>query len=199
MNAFVADNPFSTRHTRPGAIAFRFDGGESVAALVDQLREWQWWGQIVGPHGSGKSTLLAALLPALKAAGRQVELVTLHQGDRRLPFDRASWRRRSSATQLVIDGYEQLTWFARRSLTRHCRRYSCGLLVTSHDDVGLQTLFTTRPSLELARKIVRGLVGTDDALFTDADIESAWHARNGNLREMLFDLYDAFEDRRRER
>ena len=196
MNAYVADNPFSTRHTRPGAIAFRFDDGESIEALVDRLREQDWWGQIVGPHGSGKSTLLAALLPALEAAGRQVELVTLHQGERRLPFDRTSWSRFSSSTQLVVDGYEQLGWFARWSLARSCRRQGCGLLVTAHCDVGLPALFTTQPSLELAREIVRGLVGTDEALFTDADIESAWTARHGNLREMLFDLYDLFEARR---
>ena len=198
MNAFVADNPFSTRHTRPGTIAFRFDGGESIEALVDRLREQGWWGQIVGPHGSGKSTLLAALLPTLEAAGRQVELVSLHQGDRRLPFDRASWRQRSSATQLVIDGYEQLGWFGRWSLARRCRRQGCGLLVTSHHDVGLPTLFATRTSLELAREIVRWLVGTDEALLADADIESAWHARHGNLRETLFDLYDLFEEHRHE-
>ena len=61
-----ADNPFSTRYTRPGAIPFRFPPGTSADGLVEQLRRQQWRGAIVGPHGSGKSSLVAALVPPLR-------------------------------------------------------------------------------------------------------------------------------------
>lgn len=196
MHTLIADNPFSTCRTRPGAIAFCFDGDGSVDALVDRLRRQEWWGQIVGPHGSGKSTLLAVLLPALEASGRQIECVTLHQGDRRLPMGRSALRSYSSSTQVVLDGYEQLGWFARWSLSRRCRRQGCGLLVTAHRDIGLPTLFATRPTLELTTKIVRHLLGPDDVAITDSHIGSAWIARQGNLRETLFDLYDLFEEHR---
>lgn len=195
MNAFVAENPFSTRRTRPGAIAFRFHGNESAEAIIERLRERQWWGQIVGPHGSGKSTLLATLLPTLEAAGREVRIVTLHQGDRRVPFSKADWRRLSSSAQVVVDGYEQLSWFARLSLARRCRRYGCGLLVTAHRDLGVPTIFATRPELQLAKQVVLELAGATDAV-ADRDVESAWQTRDGNLREVLFDLYDLFEERR---
>jgi len=105
----VVSNPFSTRFIRPGAIRFLFPDGESAALLVQRLRENRWGGQIIGPHGSGKSTLLATLKPELETAGRQVLWITLHQGERRLPaLDRRSL---GPTTQLVIDGYEQLSWW----------------------------------------------------------------------------------------
>ncbi len=67
----TAENPFSTRHVRPGALSFLFARGDSTAALVEQLQRNGWRGQITGPHGAGKSTLLATLVPELQRAGRQ--------------------------------------------------------------------------------------------------------------------------------
>ncbi len=191
-----ANNPFSTRCTRPGAIPFRFENGADATTLVGRLRSLGWRAQIVGPHGSGKSTLIAALRPALAAAGREVRLVGLHQGDRRLPISADEWRQFTPATQLIVDGYEQLGAFARWQVARRCRRQGCGLLVTTHADVGLATLFTTSPCLELAVALVRQLLPPCDDTIAEADIEAAWRANGGNLREMLFALYDLFEQRR---
>ncbi|HVA46379.1 MAG TPA: hypothetical protein VNH11_08400 [Pirellulales bacterium] len=198
MELVPANNPFSTRRTRPGAIAFRFEDGEEAGTVVERLRSNEWWGQIVGPHGSGKSTLLATLLPALEAAGRRVQLIALHEGERRLPLVKDAWRGLSASTQIIVDGYEQLGPFARWSLTRRCRRCGCGLLVTTHRDLGLPTIWTMNPRLELAKDLVRDLLPPGDETIADRDIESAWHARHGNLREALFDLYDLFEQRQPE-
>jgi hypothetical protein len=66
-----AENPFSTRHVRPGAIAYQFPPGKSADRLVQRLGENNWQGQIVGPHGSGKSALMAALKAAIEQSGRQ--------------------------------------------------------------------------------------------------------------------------------
>ena len=191
-----ASNPFSTRHTRPGAIRFHFDDSEDETTVVERLASLGWWGQIVGPHGSGKSTLVAALRSALETAGREVHLVHLHQGDRQLPITSPAWLDFTSATQLVVDGYEQLGPFARWQVSRRCRRRGCGLLVTTHRDLGLPTLYTTRPGLNVAVALVRQLLPPGESIIGAGDIESAWRARNGNLREMLFDLYDLFEQRR---
>lgn len=191
-----ARNPFSTRHTRPGAIRFQFDEGESETALVARLREFNWWGQIVGPHGSGKTTLLATLRPALEAAGRHVRFVTLRQEDHALPITRGDWRIFSSGTQLVVDGYEQLGRFARRLVEWRCRRSGCGLLVTIHHDAGLPALFTTTPRLEVAMTIVRQLLPPGEDPIDPSDIASAWQRHHGNLREVLFALYDLIEQRR---
>jgi hypothetical protein len=189
-------NPFSTRYVRPGAIAFRFPPDCGIGLLVDRLRSNDWWGQIVGPHGSGKSSLLAALTPALSDSGRRVVRLTLHDGQRRLG---AAWHRcetLDTESQVVVDGYEQLSAWSKRGLKRHCRRRGAGLLVTSHDDVGLPLLFTANPDLEMAQRVVAGLLLPGDRTIDCNDVVRAWQARGGNLREALFDLYRLYEERR---
>jgi hypothetical protein len=62
--------------------------------------------------------------------------------------------------------------------------------------MGLPPLFTTRPTLELARKIVsRLLEGTDGTGVPsyEADIAAAYAAHGANLRELLFSLYDVHQ------
>jgi hypothetical protein len=191
----VTSNPFSTRFIRPGAISYIFHEGQSVEVLVDRLRGQNWWGQIIGPHGSGKSTLLATLTPALEAAGRHVISITLHQGEHRLPsLDRENL---SGNTQLVIDGYEQLSWWSRRRVKSLCRRHGTGLLVTAHTDVGLPTLCSTQPSEELARAVVARLLSNGESNITGNDVATAFAAAGGNLRETLFKLYDVYQQRQR--
>ena len=187
-------NPFATRFTRPGAIDFLFGDDESAAALLERLRDNNWWGQIVGPHGSGKSTLLAALAPALEAAGRHVIQVSLHQGEHRLPSMDAEL---TTSSQLVIDGYEQLGWFWRRRTKSRCRRAGCGLLVTTHRDLGLPTIYATRPSERLMRDIVARLLPRGGSAITEADVAAAYSSTDGNLRETLFRLFDVYEARNR--
>lgn len=189
-------NPFATWRTRPGALKFRFPDGEDAAALVERLRWHEWRGQIVGPHGSGKSTLLAALVPALEAAHRRVHEVAMHDGQRRLGLSREDWRKLNSGDQLIVDGYEQLSRMARGCVAWRCRRRRCGLLVTTHRDLGLPTLCTMKPRLELAVDLVRELLPPGDETIRPVDVAAAWRRRGGNMRELLFDLYDLFERRR---
>lgn len=197
-------NPFSTRFTRPGALPFYFNEGDDAARLLARLRRHNWFGQIVGPHGSGKSTLLAVLRPALADAGRDVTLVELRKDEGGLRHvwcqlfggqDTAERHRLSANTQVIIDGYEQLGWWARWLVVRGCRRRGCGLLVTAHDDSGLPILYTTRPRLELALALVRRLAPSADVI-GEADVAAAWHEHRGDMRETLFSLYDLFERRR---
>jgi energy-coupling factor transporter ATP-binding protein EcfA2 len=186
-------NPFATRFIRPGAMPFIFLDGESAASLVDRLRQQQWWGQIIGPHGSGKSTLLATLIPTLTAAGRHVVSHTLHQGEHRLAaLHRESF---SPSTQLMIDGYEQLSWWQKRRVKSHCRRAGCGLLVTAHADVGLPTVYRTQSSESLAATVVSRLLPATGHEIATADIAAAYSAAEGNVRETLFKLYDVYQQR----
>ena len=187
-------NPFSTRWTRPGGIPFRFPPGVSPESLVERLRQNGWRGQVVGGHGSGKSALVAALAPAIKRAGRQVLLIELHDGQRRPPADFGA--NLSPPTVLIVDGCEQLTLWNRFRLKWFCRRWGVGLVVTTHRSLGLPDLFRTSVTPELAQEIVESLLGPDKSLIRQEEVAQATARHQGNLREVLFELYDLYEQRR---
>lgn len=189
-----SSNPFATRFTRPGAMDFLFLDGESAQTLVSRLRENAWQGEIVGPHGAGKSTLLATLIEPLTLAGRGIVQATLHQGETSLPKALDDWRYWSASTQVIVDGYEQLTWWSRRQLGRRVRDRQAGLLVTSHAPTGLPTIIVVIPRLEAAEQVVRSLL-PDKQVITLEDIERTFRECDGNIREMLFQLYDLYQAR----
>ena len=196
-------NPFATRFIRPGAMPFHFHGGGSAHDLVAQLESNNWWGQILGPHGSGKSTLIATLEPALTQHGRDVIHLRLHESEHALPKDFFASNYWTKSTQLVVDGYEQLGWLSKRKVKRHCRQQGCGLLVSSHADVGLPTIFETKPSADLAQWLTRELLeqhGNADLCehgpFAASKIAELAKKHGGNVREVLFELYDLYESNR---
>ncbi|MHB1034960.1 MAG: P-loop NTPase family protein [Pirellulales bacterium] len=191
-----ASNPFATRWIRPGALPYLFPSGETVENLVHRLREQGWWGEIVGPHGAGKSTLLATLLPRLSEAGRRPWLVELHDGQRRLPVALSRTASPDPATLLVVDGYEKLGRWSRFRVKQACRRLGWGLLATAHDSVGLPELCRVTPQVETARRVVERLLAGNLAIVTPEDVARSFADRAGNLREVLFDLYDLFDRRR---
>ena len=111
-------NPFSASRVRPGAVPFLFPARENAAALVARLKQAGWRGQIVGPHGSGKSSLLAALRSELEVQGLTTLLITLHDGERRLPVDLRKSLSIGAGAIVMVDGYEQLSWWSRWKLRR---------------------------------------------------------------------------------
>jgi hypothetical protein len=192
----MSENPFCTRRIRPGALPFLFPPGQNAETLVGRLRECAWQGEILGPHGTGKSALLASLIPALEHAGQRTLLVELHDRQRRLPLDPDRRRRLQPFTMLLVDGYEQLSRYRRWRLRRLCRRRGWGLLVTAHASVGLPELFRTAPTPELAGEIVRRLLAGQACPFSTDELAACFARQRGDLREMLFDLYDLYERRR---
>lgn len=185
-------NPFSTRNVRPGAIGFVFPEGHNAKSLVEQLAAHDWYGAIVGPHGTGKSALLATLIPAIEEAGRRVIHYELHDGQRRLPPVPTMPREMPNAV-IVIDGYEQLSWWSRSRLRSRCRRQGWGLLVTTHESLDLPTLFRTSVDEKLANQLVQAMLPPGDTTITPADVTTALAQHSGNLREALFALYDLYE------
>ena len=186
-------NPFSTRFVRPGAIPFFFSPGQSLAVLVERLRQNEWRGAIVGPHGSGKSTLLESLIPHIEAAGTAVRKVGLRDGQRRLPEDFPWPGEQEPPGVVMVDGYEQLGWWARRQLDRACGRRGWGLLATMHApprERSLPELYRTEPSLELLGQVVEHLLPRSGCSIDADDVAKAYAAHPQNLREALFMLYD---------
>lgn len=190
-------NPFSTCYVRPGRLAFRFSERWDASQLTRRLVDQGGWGQVVGPHGAGKSTLLHAWLPQLAGAGRDIVWWTLHAGERQLP---AGWksaaREWGPSTLVVVDGYEQLSWWSRRQLQSRCRRAGCGLLVTTHHDVGLPDLVSVRSSLDVVQALVAELTRNMPQRIAAEEVATCYQACQGNVRELFFALYDLYERRR---
>lgn len=187
------ENPFCSRRIRPGAMPFLFPAGLSAAAVLEHLERSGGRGEIVGPHGSGKSSLVAALVERLEAAGREVCLVTLHDGQRRMPrgfYDAAP----PSGGLVIVDGYEQLARLERFRLGRFCRAAGAGMLVTSHRTVGFPEIHRTAPTVEAAQAIVAELQRGYPAYVTAEDVKAAYVRHAGDLRELLFELYDLYRD-----
>jgi energy-coupling factor transporter ATP-binding protein EcfA2 len=196
-------NPFATRWVRPGAIPYRFMDGASAAAIVERLSNNGWRGAIVGPHGSGKSTLLACLRPLIESAGRAIRTISLHDRQRAVPaeFARAvrGKDRSNLPTMLVVDGYEQLGWRARRQLRAACKGNECGLLATTHRESAagrLPNLYCTQASLETVQYLVDHVLPSHGGLIEPGDVAAAFEGHQPNVRETLFALYDLFERRR---
>lgn len=192
-----ADNPFSACCTRPGAIPYLFPQGQSAASLLEQLQADGWWGQILGPHGTGKSTLLAALIAAIQQSGRATILIELHDGARRLPGGLAPLSALTAGALVIVDGYEQLSRWSRWRLKRFCRERSLGLLVTTHRSVGLPLLCRTESSLALAQELIDQLSPGWASWVSRREVEERYAFHGGNLRELLFDLYDRYEQHHR--
>ncbi len=71
-----------------------------------------------------------------------------------------------------------------------------GLIGTAHSDVELPLLYAPEPNEDLAWKIVQLLLQRGEPLITREDVHESFARHQGNLREMLFDLYDLYELRR---
>ncbi|MGW8256414.1 MAG: hypothetical protein ACWGMZ_02900 [Thermoguttaceae bacterium] len=196
VQRLTLENPFCSRRIRPGALPYCFLPGDDVEKIIDLLRKNNWRGAIVGPHGSGKSTLLAAILPALEKIGCRAVLFQLHDGQRNMPPDWRGCCKLSPSTAPVIiavDGYEQLGFWSRIRVKWTVQRRRLGLLVTSHVWAGLPVIYHPPVSLEMTGKIVEQLLEDGQISVPQRILAELFAKHQGNVREVLFDLYDFVE------
>src|SRR5262249_3901502 len=107
----------------------------------------------------------------------------------------SSWPPVSGRRVDVVDGFEQLSW-ARRAATRLLAlSLRHGLLVTAHAPIGLQRVFRTAVTPDVAVAVVARLLERAPATVRvrPADVLPRLRTHGGNLREALFDLYDAYQ------
>lgn len=188
------ENPFCSRRIRPGAIPFYFPEGVSLETLLETLEKNAWCGQIIGPHGSGKSTLLAALLPEIAQRGRRIIHLELQDGVRQLPISDADFQEMDANTQLAIDGYEQLSYWTRRRIKNRTQKQGFGVIILGHEPLEYPDLYQTSRELSVAQLIVHKLTADTIVRIPESVVEEHFRLYNGNLREMLFSLYDVFEE-----
>ncbi len=144
--------------------------------------------QLVGPHGTGKSTLLAHLLELLRKTGpEEPHVVRL---TRQRPWLPADWMPRPPARLLALDGAEQLGPLAWRWVRVRTRLAGCGLLVTSHHDLGLPLLHETRMDPALALRVLHALLQDRQAPPSEAEIARLLARHGGNMRDLLLTLYE---------
>ena len=160
-------------------------------------------GQIVGPHGSGKTTLTHAMQRELRGTFDVVRRLTVrnqsvgnHLGISSIQTV-VETTHSSGSMLLIIDGVERLSLLQRMMLVGYCKKsqskpYPIGLLITTHRKlVGVPVLFKTIPSLELLKQIVQNLA--PDFAPEPELLASVYEQTDGNLREALMSLYDAWQ------
>ena len=178
----AAENPFCASRFAPGVLPW-FGGeleGFVERAMVPRVRL-----QILGPQGSGKSTLMVQLERRARRAGWSVVRV---RGSGTIDWG-------ANARLWLVDEYEELSWWQRVRLRWLCARQRVSLVVTAHRAVGMTTLCERTVSPEIARRVVAELVAERGQLPVPGPVEvaAALGRHAGNLREVLFELYDQVE------
>ncbi len=114
-----------------------------------------------------------------------------------LGFDLEKSRSLFEKKVVFFDGFEQLSYVNRIILRTFCRMNRLGLLLTTHSPaIGVPVLFRTTPSVETLRQTLNYLLDDLDMTPEDADLEILIKNFNGDVREIIFSLYDAFENYR---
>lgn len=180
----AAFNPFSAARFAPGALPWL---GDDLDELLGRVLSPGSRHQILGCHGSGKSTLLVELERRARAAGWSVARVRGSRGLAGLDAGARLW---------LVDEYEELSRWERLRL--RLRLLLCrggrALVVTAHRDVGFATLCRRAVTPELARRVVDQLVaGRGFRAPGPGELALALGRNAGNLREVLFELYDQVE------
>lgn len=179
-------NPFVAARFAPGQLPWFGDELEWLCsrALVPGARH-----QIVGPHGSGKSSLLALLEARALSASFRVTRVRGSEG-----FAPERFATRGPRELWLVDEYEELSAWARLRLAAARARTRPALVVTAHHDIGYASLRLGAVTPETAELVVRQLVSGRDWPAPERPRLAAALARHrGNLREVLFELYDEVE------
>ena len=144
--------------------------------LLSRLESLSYRAAIVGPEGSGKTTLLEELSKCFSPAC----WFSLSLDSPRPIFDV------DPDNFVFVDGADLLN----RSRWRHLLRIPCkGLVVTMHRPAHLATLIECSTNVELLQEIGHRLIG-DQTIAIHGLLAVLYQKYNGNLRDVLRELYD---------
>ncbi len=208
-----ASNPFSTRYVQPGNITFRLRDGLTIEELFEQfLKIPNRRAAIVGPHGSGKSSLLETMRKYIPHQF-EVDVHRLSSESTRRDKTGARWEltadRWGPQTIVIVDGFEQVGWWARYRLMQLVQSRKSRLLVTTHSPMRrFPLLWMTQRAVDDDHYVLRHLlVGYDDEADQSTEtteIEVAmtrWREvrlrHPSDMREALMEMYDWWEKKKR--
>lgn len=181
--------------------------GESVKTeLGYHFLSWffeknHWCSQIAGPHGSGKTTLMSGLASFLKNRKCRILYFTLHDHQSIIPS--LFWKdlrlfssEKGGKKIFFLDGYEQLSLKNKLEIRWFCKTTGLGFLFSTHKPAwGIPVLFRTTPTSDLLHQIVDYLLDDPEFVLPEFDYNHLFRDHGGNIRDILFSLYDEFEDR----
>ena len=161
--------------------------------LLDRLRASGMRGALVGGEGRGKSTLLEELGGRLAGGGYTIHRIALRGGERSLPpGSLLAGRPLAPDAALLLDGAEQLSlsgWWRLRWRARRAGAF----VVTTHREGRLPTLLRCETSPALLRDLLDTLAPHRPTTFPSA--EELWKRHDGDVRQALFEAYDAWSGR----
>jgi len=196
----LGGNPFCTRHVRPGRLPSFDAAGRplDLGPLLARLSAIHGSAAIVGPHGSGKTTLLGHLADALEARGERVARAKLRRTRDAVALLMAVARTQPGVI-FCVDSWERLARPWALLIRRSAAASRVRLLVTAHRAGLLPTLWECTSTPAVLDAIVASLPpgGPDGPSVDGIEVEQAFRAASGDIREALFILYDAFEARAR--
>jgi ABC-type cobalamin/Fe3+-siderophores transport system ATPase subunit len=215
----LTSNPFATRFVAPGQVDW-VGPSDYLDNLVLRWQTLKCRACVVGAHGSGKSTLLEHFVPRIAEVvyrrNAEGKVLLDHDAQSEKQPTTAIWLQLRKATPqsmvipwdqlqrgrlLILDGYEQLSLWRRAEMIARTNRRGVKLLVTSHKRTVLPVLCELSISPTTAREIVSQLTieQSEFANLSDDELQKRLTTHGGNMREVLMELYDQFEEKRKRR
>jgi hypothetical protein len=192
-----AENPFRAQQIRPGRIPFLLPVGDTWTQVLQRFADAGRRAEVIGPHGSGKSSFVREFTRMLDERGDHCRIWKAADQRYRVPAIAGLLIRLRPATILVLDGFDRLTVFARWFVRLWTKFRSCGLIVTAHAGTGLPLLLATNVTAREARHALQHLLPEfETAWGKQLDVETLLRDHDGNLREVLFHLFDTWQDQR---
>ena len=164
--------------------------------LLDRWRQLGYRAAIVGPHGSGKTTLLRTLEAQLS---QNSTVHHLFLNDRKPDLTSSECQLLENLTEknsvILLDGTELLNrrWWQRFHKIIDQSSIPLRALVTQHRPSRFRwpTLLSTKPTPPLLAHLIEKLAPDFRQTLTDSQITAMFSDHSGNLREALWECYDA--------
>jgi DNA replication protein DnaC len=183
------DNPFSTEQI--SKIKYYLSETE-LENLIKRLKELNFYAALVGDHGSGKTTLLESIVIKLIELNYKPKLLRLNTEKPSFPksFLREFSKSLKKTDIVILDGAEQLNFLSWQYF-KYKVKNADGLIITTHKEGRLPTLYRCQTSYKILDKILLELLGIQ-AKDLEKNSQKLFDKHQGNIRNVLREYYDIY-------